>query len=44
MKQWTLQGKAGISDLKLGEAPIPEISSNDVLVKFHADHQKETKT
>lgn len=37
MKQWILQSQTGIKDLKLFESSIPEVSSHDVLVKFHAD-------
>lgn len=36
MKQWILQGKAENGDLKIAESTLPELTSNDVLVKFHA--------
>lgn len=36
MHQWILQGNTGFDDLKIVECPIPEVSGNDVLVKFHS--------
>jgi NADPH:quinone reductase-like Zn-dependent oxidoreductase len=36
MHQWILQGNKGSDDLKIVECPIPEASSNDVLIKFHS--------
>jgi len=36
-KVWTVQGQTGFDSLKLNEqAPVPKVSENDVLVKFHA--------
>jgi NADPH:quinone reductase-like Zn-dependent oxidoreductase len=36
-KSWTVDGRDGFESLKLiKEAPIPEVSDYDVLVKFHA--------
>jgi NADPH:quinone reductase-like Zn-dependent oxidoreductase len=36
MQQWILQGNTGFEDLKIVECSIPEVSGNDVLVKFHS--------
>ncbi|CZS88733.1 hypothetical protein WAI453_010638 [Rhynchosporium graminicola] len=36
-KAWTVEGKNGFESLKFNnEAPIPDLSDNEVLVKFHA--------
>ncbi|KAH6676614.1 hypothetical protein B0J14DRAFT_560903 [Halenospora varia] len=36
-KTWTVEGQDGFDSLKFNkEAPIPELSDNEVLVKFHA--------
>lgn len=36
-KAWTIEGKDGFESLKFHkEVPIPAISDNEVLVKFHA--------
>lgn len=34
-KTWAVEGTTGFDDLKFKEVPIPELSDNDVLVKFH---------
>lgn len=34
-KTWSIEGTSGFDDLKFKEVPIPELSGNDVLVKFH---------
>lgn len=37
MKQWTVLNKDNDFDgLTFGEAPVPKVGDNDVLVKFHA--------
>lgn len=36
-KSWTIDGKGSFDNLKFNkEAPVPEISDYEVLVKFHA--------
>lgn len=34
-KTWTIEGTTGFNDLKFKEVSIPELSDNEVLVKFH---------
>lgn len=36
MRQWTLGGSSGLDNLNLTNCPIPKVSGNNVLVKFHA--------
>ena len=37
MKQWIVEGKdKGFDGLSFGEAPIPKVGENEVLVKFQA--------
>lgn len=37
MKQWIVSGKdKGFDELSFGEAPIPKVGENEVLVKFQA--------
>lgn len=37
MKQWTVLDKEnGFDSLSFGNAPVPKVGENEVLVKFHA--------
>lgn len=37
MKQWVVSGKdKGFDGMSFGEAPIPKVGENEVLVKFQA--------
>ena len=37
MKQWTVTGSdGGFDNLVFGDAPIPKLGENEVLVKMHA--------